>query len=58
MTVIGPEDIEAEIVAINTGREVRGRPAMPSNEQAAYRQERLAEMNNAIVGIRLREKRP
>lgn len=57
MTVIGIEDIEAEIAAINTQRLARLQLPLSLGAQDTYRQERVAEMNNAIAGIRLREKR-
>ena len=57
MTVIGPEDVEDEIAAVNSGRASRAQPALSATAENQYRTQRIAEMNAAIVAIKLREHR-
>ena len=54
MTVIGPEDIQAELAAINAARVGRGKAVLPNSEATAYVAQRTAEMNAAITSIKLR----
>jgi len=54
MTVIGPEDIQAELATINAARAGRGKTALPASEATAYVAQRTAEMNAAITSIKLR----
>jgi len=54
MTVIGPEDIENEVTAIQAARAARGQAELPAQAVADYKAQRMAEMNAAIAAINVR----
>lgn len=57
LTVIGDEDIEAEIAEIQKQRTDKGKPEYDAPTIAQYRNQRRAEKDAAIVAARLKEKK-
>ena|SRR3990167_3777271 len=57
LTVIGNEDIETEIEAIQKQRTDKGKPEYDAPTIAAYRNQRRAEKDAAITAARLKEKK-